>query len=316
MKKNLKLISIVAPCFNETENINELYSRVRSAIEKIDKYDFEFIIIDNASTDDTVEKIKEICFKDKRVKLIVNTRNFGHIRSPYWGLMNSSGEAVIYLASDLQDPPELIPEFIAKWESGTKVVLAIKPYSNTSILFHIIRKIYYRFLNAISEVEIIKDATGFGLYDKLVIDRIRLIGDPYPYFRGLVSELGFKIETIAFNQPRRARGISKNNFYSLYDIGMLGIVSHSLVPIRLASFIGIATGLISFLLGIIMLIMKLLYWDEMPMGVAPLGISLFFMFGLLLSFIGLLGEYIGSIHVYLRGRPVVVESERVNFDKL
>jgi dolichol-phosphate mannosyltransferase len=271
-------------------------------------------MIDNASTDSTVKKIKEICSADKRVKLIVNTRNFGHIRSPYWGLMNSSGDAVIYLASDLQDPPELIPEFIASWECGIKVVLAVKPHSNTSLFFHVIRKIYYRFLNAISEVEIIKDATGFGLYDKVVIDRIRLIGDPYPYFRGLVSELGFKIKTIIFNQPRRAQGISKNNFYSLYDIAMLGIVSHSLVPIRLASFIGIVTGLISFLMGIFMLVMKLLYWNEMPMGIAPLGISLFFMFGLLLSFIGLLGEYIGSIHSYLRGRPIVVESERVNFD--
>lgn len=307
------LISIVTPCYNEEENISELYARITKAIESLSKYQFEILFIDNASTDQTVDIIKGFCVRDPRIKLIVNNRNFGHIRSPYWGIIQSSGDATIYLASDLQDPPEYIAQFVAEWEMGWKIVLASKPVSQTNFLFHSLRKLYYRLLDRISDVDLVKDTTGFGIYDRQVLDCVRKINDPYPYLRGMICELGFPIKTIEFNQPRRVRGVSKNNFYTLYDIAMLGIVSHSLVPLRIASMLGLIIGGISFLVGLLYFVLKLIYWNSFPMGTAPLIIGIFFMFGILFVFIGLLGEYIGSIHTYVKNRPIVVEKERINF---
>ncbi len=309
-----KLISIISPTYNEIDNVEELYKRVRNVMEQFPQYQFEYLIIDNASTDGTDEKLKDIATYDQRVKLILNTRNFGHIRSPYWGIIQTMGDATVYLASDLQDPPELIPELISLWEEGNKIVLATKPVSSTNALIHALRRGYYKFLDSISDVDLIKDTTGFGIYDKLVIEKIRQIGDPYPYLRGLICELGYPIKTINFNQPPRKRGLSKNNFYTLYDIAMLGIISHSLVPIRLMSFIGMALGFLSIICGASVLVAKLLWWDSWPFGIAPLYILLFLLFGMLFVFIGLLGEYIGSIHTYLQKRPVVVEKERVGFN--
>lgn len=307
------LISIVTPCYNEEENISELYARITKAIESLSKYQFEILFIDNASTDRTVETIKGFCASDPRIKLIVNNRNFGHIRSPYWGIIQSSGIATVYLASDLQDPPEYIAKFVAEWEMGWKIVLASKPVSQTNFLFHSLRKLYYRLLDRISDVDLVKDTTGFGIYDRQVLECVRKINDPYPYLRGMICELGFPIKTIEFNQPRRVRGVSKNNFYTLYDIAMLGIVSHSLVPLRIASMLGLFIGSISFLVGLLYFVLKLIYWNSFPMGTAPLIIGIFFMFGILFVFIGLLGEYIGSIHTYVKNRPIVVEKERINF---
>jgi dolichol-phosphate mannosyltransferase len=309
-----KLISLISPCYNEGENLFELYRRVAQVIDIIEDYEFEYIIIDNASTDDSEIKLRLLASKDPRVKLIFNTRNFGHIRSPYWGLLQTKGSASIYLASDMQDPPELIPAFIDHWESGFKVVLATKPFSDTNALTHFIRKKYYNILDKISDVSIVKDTTGFGLYDRSVLDSIRKINDPYPYFRGLLDELGYKTKTLDFNQPRRMRGISKNNFYSLYDIAMLGMVSHSLIPIRLASFFGFLIGTVSIFSALIYFILKITNWNDFSVGIAPIVIGMFFMLGILMFFIGILGEYIGSIHTYLQNRPVVVERERVNFN--
>lgn len=308
-----KLISIVTPCYNEEENIAELYARISKTINSLNEYSFEILFIDNASTDNTAAAIKGLCAKDSRVKLIVNNRNFGHIRSPYWGIIQSTGVATIYLASDLQDPPEYIEQFIAEWQRGWKIVLASKPVSQTNFLFHSLRKLYYRLLDSISDIDLVKDTTGFGIYDRQVLDYVRQINDPYPYLRGLICELGFPIKTIEFNQPRRARGISKNNFYTLYDIAMLGIVSHSLVPLRIASMLGLMVGGISFFVGLLYFVLKLIYWDSFPIGMAPLIIGIFFMFGILFVSIGLLGEYIGSIHAYVKNRPIVVEKERINF---
>ena len=240
-------------------------------------------------------------------------RNFGHIRSPYWGIMQSSGVATICMASDLQDPPEIIPSFISEWEKGWRVVMAVKPRSKSNPWIHALRKFYYRFLDGISDVSLTKDATGFGLYDKSVLDQLRLICDPYPYFRGLISELGFPIKTIVFHQPQRVRGISKNNFYTLFDMAMLGIVSHSMVPIRLATILGLSMGAISLFLAIFFAIRKLLFWDAYPVGVAPMLIAIFILFSMLFVFIGILGEYIGAIHNYAKNRPIVVEKERINF---
>jgi len=308
-----KLITIVTPCFNEAENVEELYRRVSASISDLHGYDFEILFIDNASADDTVEILRKLIVHDPRIRAIVNTRNFGQVRSPYWGVMQSRGDATIYMASDLQDPPEFIPRFIKEGELGWKVVLAVKPVSETGVFFNLLRKAYYRILSRLSDVEMVKDATGFGIYDAMVLDQIRKIQDPYPYFRGLVCELGYPIKTIPFEQPRRARGISKNNILSLYDVAILGIISHSIAPIRAAGILGFIMGASSIFVAFIYIILKLIFWQEFPIGFAPLIIGFFFMFGLLFMFIGLLGEYIGSIHTYVRNRPIVVEKERINF---
>jgi dolichol-phosphate mannosyltransferase len=207
----------------------------------------------------------------------------------------------------------LIPEFIRFWEEGYKLVMATKPVSKGVAWIHALRKAYYRFLDGISDISLVADSTGFGLYDREVLDHLRQIDDPYPFLRGLICELGYEIKTIPFAQPRRLRGISKNNFYTLYDIAMLGIVSHSKVPIRIAAFAGFALGTISMFVAIVFLALKLLFWESFPLGIAPVVIGLFFLFGIQLMFIGILGEYIGSIHTYLQRRPIVVEKERINF---
>jgi len=307
------LLSIVTPCYNEQDNVDELYMRVKAAIAPLDKYKFEIIFIDNASKDDTVIKLKRLAAVDPMVKIIVNTRNFGHIRSPYHGILQSSGAATIYLASDLQDPPELIPEMIRHWEDGFKLVMATKPVSKSNALIHGLRKAYYRVLDGMSDITLTKDATGFGLYDHEVLEHLRKIEDPYPFLRGLICELGYETKVIPFEQPRRMRGISKNNFYSLYDIAMLGVVSHSKVPIRVAAFLGFFMGAVSVLVAFVFLILKLIFWNDFPLGIAPVVIGLFLLFGMQLCFIGIIGEYIASIHTYIQKRPVVVEKERINF---
>ncbi len=314
MENKRLLLSIVTPCFNEEANVDELYRRVKAAVAAIDRYEFEFIFIDNHSEDRTVEKLKALAANDFTVKLIVNTRNFGHIRSPYHGILQSRGLATIYLASDLQDPPEMIPEFIRFWEDGYKLVMASKPHSEGPALMHYMRKSYYRLLDGISDIDIVNDSTGFGLYDQVVLNQLRLLNEPYPFLRGLICELGYEIKIVPFLQARRLRGITKNNLYTLYDIAILGIVSHSKLPIRIAAFAGFALGLISLMTALVFTVLKLIYWDSFPLGSAPMLIGLFFMFGIQLMFIGILGEYVGSIQNYLQKRPLVVEKERVNFD--
>lgn len=308
-----KLISIVTPTYNEIDNINNLYSRLLKIWSIYQNYNFELIIIDNASTDGTIEKLKEIARRDKRVKVIVNNKNYGHLRSPYWAMLQAYGDAVIFMASDLQDPPETLPLFIDQWEAGYKVVLGVKPKSEANRIFHYFRKLYYRVLNAISSIELINDATGFGIYDKKVMDLIRDINDPNPYFRGLVCELGYPIKTVEFEQAKRLRGITKNNFYTLYDMAMMGFVNYSLIPMRMASLCGIILGGISFFLAIILIFIKIVWWSYIPLGVAPIAIGIFFLMGLMLIFIGLLGEYVASIIPYVKRRPVVIEAERINF---
>ena len=309
----MKKISIVTPCYNELENLPELVSRIRLAMSSLPAYDYEIVIIDNFSTDGTRDLLREMASEDLRIKVILNTRNFGHIRSPYYGLLSASGDAAIYMASDLQDPPELIAKFISEWEEGYKLVLATKPTSSENKLLHLIRKSYYRLLDKISDVAIVRDFTGFGLYDKVVLDELRKIKEPYPFLRGIICELGYSIKTVDFNQPRRQRGVSKNNFYTLYDIALLGIVSHSKVPIRLASFLGFLIGLLSFIVAFVYLIFKIIFWDSLPLGIAPILIGGSFIFGVQMFLMGILGEYIGTILTYVQNRPVVVVEERINF---
>ena len=308
-----KLISIVTPTYNESDNIELLLNRIRDVIAPLDQYDFEILVIDNCSNDGTQEKIRKLAMQDMRIKAIFNARNFGHIRSPYYGILQSTGVATIYMASDFQDPPEIIPQFIEEWEKGWRLVMAVKPASEGSPVMHFLRKTYYRLIDRISDVSILRDSTGFGLYDRKVLDNLRKINDPYPFLRGLICELGYPIKAIPFIQPRRLGGITKNNFYTLFDIAMLGIVSHSKVPIRIAALAGFILGAISILVAIYFLVMKLIFWESFPLGGAPALIGLFFLFGILLFFIGILGEYIGSIHTYIQNRPIVVEKERINF---
>jgi glycosyltransferase involved in cell wall biosynthesis len=308
-----KMMSIVTPCYNEEENIDELCQRIAAVMAPL-PYDYEHICIDNASTDSTVKKIKDIAARDKRVKLIVNARNFGHIRSPYYGILQSRGDACILIASDLQDPPEMIVEFIKKWEEGFKTVLAVKPESEESSIMFFLRKVYYRFITRISEVSLVKNATGAGLFDRVVVDVLRNINDSYPYFRGLLCEIGFPIATVPFKQPRRQRGVTKNNFYTLYDIAMLGITNHSKIPLRLMAMSGFLLSFLSLLVALIFFIAKLIYWNSFQLGSAPMLIGIFFFGAIQTFFIGVLGEYIGSIHTQVRNMPLVVEIERVNFE--
>lgn len=310
----MKLISIVTPCYNEEDNVVPLYERIRAQCALLSQYRFEHIFIDNASTDRTVERIKALAARDKNVKLIANVRNFGHIRSPLHALLQARGDAVITLASDLQDPPELIPQFVAQWEAGFKVVAGVKPQSREGFLMANLRRLFYRTVGHIADVRLIPNFTGFGLYDREVVEVVRQIGDPYPYFRGLIAEIGFPCAQVPFEQPKRLRGLTKNNFYTLYDLAMLGITSHSKVPLRLATMTGFFLAFLSLLISFGYLAAKLLFWDYFSFGLAPVLIGLFFFASVQLFFIGIVGEYVGAIHTQVLNRPLVVERERVNFD--
>jgi polyisoprenyl-phosphate glycosyltransferase len=309
----MKLISIITPCFNEEDNVHELHSRLVSVRQQLPGYDFEHIFIDNASTDQTVERVKEIISFDPAVRLIVNSRNFGHIRSPYYGILQGAGDAVVCMASDLQDPPELIPDMVRAWESGYRVVAGVKRRSRESKAMWLIRSAYYRLARKMADVQLLEHFTGFGLYDRSVIDILRTLDDRYPYFRGLVAEIGFEVARVPYDQPGRERGITKNNFYTLYDMAMLGITSHSKIPIRLATMVGFALSIISFLISLTYLILKLVLWDRFQLGTAPLLIGMFFLGSVQIFFIGLIGEYVAAIHTQVLRRPLVVERERVNF---
>jgi glycosyltransferase involved in cell wall biosynthesis len=310
----MKCITIMMPCFNEEGNVRELHRRVVDVTQSLSgQYAFDFLFIDNASTDQTVDILRELVAEDNRVKVIVNARNFGHIRSPHHALLQAEGDAVVCMASDLQDPPELIPEFLAKWEEGYRVVVGVKSKSEESFLFYLLRSFYYKTLRRLSDIELIEHFTGFGLYDRRVIQVLRTLDDPYPYFRGLIADLGFRSAKIPFTQPQRKRGITKNNFYTLFDIAMLGLTSHSKVPLRLATFSGFISGVLSFLVGLFYLGYKLANWNGFTVGLAPLVIGLFFFASIQLVFLGVVGEYVGAIHTQIQKRPLVVEAERINF---
>jgi polyisoprenyl-phosphate glycosyltransferase len=313
----MPFVSVVTGCYNEEENVRELYDRVcRVFKEQLPDFSFELVIIDNASEDRTVEILKGIAGSDHRVKVIVNNRNFGALRSGYHAMLQARGDAVVAMASDLEDPPELIPQFLRKWQEGYQIVLAQKRSSEDLALFRFLRKLYYHVVTRLSETPLVKDATGFGVYDRQVIEDIRKIGDPYPYFRGLICELGYSRYLIPFDKPTRKRGITKNNFYTLYDLAMLGITNHSKVPLRLATFAGFCTAILSFLIALGYLVYKLLFWTQFQVGMAPVVMGIFFIGSVQLFFIGILGEYIGSIYTQVLKRPPVIERERINFDTL
>ena len=309
----MKLISIITPCYNEEENVEDVYREVKKVFDSLKGYTYEHIFIDNASKDKTVSILKDIAKDDKNVKVIINTRNFGHIRSPYHALLQAKGDAVISIVADLQDPPQKIIEFLKKWEEGYKIVIGIKTHSEESAIMFGGRKIFYTLISKLSDVELIRNFTGFGLYDKKVIDIIRNLDDPYPYFRGIIADIGFDVAKIEYKQPARKRGITKNNFYTLYDIAMLGITNHSKVPLRLAAMVGFSLSIISLFVACGYLIYKLIFWKSFSVGIAPVVIGLFFFASVQLFFLGLVGEYIGSIHTQVLKRPLVIEKERINF---
>lgn len=311
----MKLISIVTPCYNEEDNVKELYSQVRSVFESLDEsYAYEHIFIDNASKDRTVSILKEIAKEDRNVKIIVNARNFGHIRSPYHGLLQARGDAVIMLVADFQDPPSIVTNFIKKWEEGYKIVVGVKNKSEENPIMFAIRKLYYNLIGKYADTEQIKNFTGFGLYDKDFVDILRNLDEPYPYFRGLITEIGFEVAKVEFVQPKRKKGKTKNNFYTLYDMAMLGFVNHSKVPLRMATFIGFSVAIFSLLVALSYFIYKLIFWQSFQVGMAPMVIGVFFFAAVQLFFIGIIGEYIGAIYTQVKNRPLVIEKERINFD--
>jgi glycosyltransferase involved in cell wall biosynthesis len=309
----MKKISFVTPCYNEEENVEAVYNKVKSIMNDYLGYEYEHIFIDNDSTDRTISILKKLALLDKNLKIIINIRNFGHIRSPYYGILQASGDAIISLVSDLQDPPELIVDFLNHWENGYKIVVGIKDKSDESKFMFFVRGVFYNFIDKISDNKQIKNFTGFGLYDKSFIDVLRQINEPYPYFRGLVSELGFSIKKINYTQPTRFKGKTKNNFYTLYDMAMLGFVSHSKVPLRLSSFLGFSVSILCFLLALIYFIYKLLFWNNFQLGLGPMVIGLFFFGGVQLFFLGIIGEYISVIFTHAKNRPLIIEKERINF---
>lgn len=310
-----RLLSVVAACFNEEDNVEELYRQVRAQFEAIDRYDYELIFIDNCSTDGTVAVLKRLAAADRNVKVIVNARNFGHVRSPMHAILQARGDAIIAMASDLQDPPSFITELITRWEEGYPVVLCIKNASEESPLMFWLRKRYYALVERLSSIETIQNFTGFGLYDRRVIEEVRRFGDPYPYFRGMIAEIGLKRYEIPYVQPGRKSGITKNNWYTLYDLAMLGITNLSKVPLRLVAGLGFVTAAGSLVVALAYLFYKLVFWSEFELGLAPVVIGLFFLGAVQLIALGIIGEYIGSVHTTVQNRPYVTERERINFDE-
>jgi polyisoprenyl-phosphate glycosyltransferase len=310
----MKSISIITACRNEEENVEALYLAVREIMAGLGRYRYEHIFIDNASEDRTVEIVKRLGAADHNVKLIVNSRNFGQVGSPMHALTQARGDAIIGLVADFQDPPELIPELIEAWEDGYAMVLCIKRASAENPVMFSLRKRYYRLINQLSSLETFENFTGFGLFDRKVVDQVIAFGDPQPYFRGLIAEIGLPHKKVFYDQPARERGRTKNNFFTLFDLAMLGLINHSKVPLRLMTFLGFAGAGASFLAGLAFLVYKLLFWAHFSVGVAPLVIGLFFGFSVQLAFMGMLGEYVGAIHTQLQRRPYAIERERMNFE--
>lgn len=310
-----KVVTILTPCFNEEASISECYQRLRSVMDsESDRYDVEFLFIDNCSVDNTVDVLRKIAASDRRVKVIVNSRNFGQSKSPFYGILQSSGDALITMVADLQTPPELIPELLRKWERGSPIVVAVRTAASEGRLVRFARSLFYYWIKKISMVEQIPNFVGFGLFDKRILEILRDFDDPTPYFRGMISEIGFEKSVVEYVQPLRKHGKSRHTLFDLIDYAVLGFVNYSQVPLRLMTVVGFLASLISFLVMIVFIVVKVIWWNQIPMGVAPILVCMCFFASLQFLFLGILGEYVGAIHERLKRRPLVIEKERINFD--
>ncbi len=310
-----KKICVVVPCYNEEYNLQEFYERLQKVFKQLPQYNFEIIVADNKSTDNSRSILRELASRDPHFKVILNSSNFGTVRSSHNAFIATRGDAVITIVSDLQEPPELILDFIKKWEEGYKIVCAIKNKSKENVVMFLIRKFYYSLLALTSKTKLLHNFSGFGLYDRQFVDAVRKYNDPYPYIRGLVSEIGLKRVELPFVQEKRKHGKSSYNFFSYYDQAMNGLVNHTLLPLRMAVFIGFVLTVCSFFAAFIYFIFKILYWDTFTLGLAPLVIGLFFFSAIQLIFIGIIGEYLGAVWTQVKNKPLVIEEERINFDQ-
>lgn len=310
----MKKISILVPCYNEEENVIPLSNALVEMLQKdLSSYDYEIVFIDNCSKDSTRDKLRVICRKNPKIKAVLNAKNFGQFNSPYYGMLQTTGDCVVLMCCDFQDPIEMVPEFVKSWEEGYKIVSAIKTTSKENKIMRFLRSCYYKLIKKMSDVEQIEHFTGFGLYDRSFIEILRELDDPTPFLRGIVAELGYKRKDIAYEQQKRRAGKTHNNWYSLYDAAMLSFTSYTKIGLRIATIGGFLCAGISFIIAIIYLVYKLTHWYSFSAGVAPLIIGLFMMGGIQLFFVGLLGEYIMSINTRVMKRPLVVEEERINF---
>ena len=308
-----KLVSIMIPCYNEEENIAAITDAVVAQMEQLPQYDYEVLCIDNCSTDNTRPLLREICAKNKKIRAILNVKNFGQFNSPYYGICQCSGDCVIPICADFQDPVELIPEFLKYWEEGYQIVCGVKKSSKENPFMYKLRTVYYKLIKRFSEVDQIEHFTGFGLYDRSFLDVLRKLDDPTPFIRGIVAELGGRRKEVPYEQPLRRAGKTHNNWYTLYDAAMLSVTSYTKVGMRVAVFGGMIMAFLSLLVGLVYLVMKLIYWDRFDAGQAPTVIIVSLMCSILLAFMGFLGEYISAINVRMMHRPLVVEEERINF---
>ena len=310
----MKKISVVIPCYNEEGNVKRISEAVINIFNNsLSSYDYEIVFIDNDSKDKTREFIRELCSQNQKIKAIFNVKNFGQFNSPYYGLLQSTGDASILMACDFQEPVELIPQFVNAWAEGYKIAIGVKSESHEPFVLRTLKNIYYEISKRFSSIEQIKMFTGFGLYDRDFINILKTIDDPTPFFRGLVAEYGYKIKTFYYDQGVRTAGKTSNNFYTLYDGAMLSFTSYTKIGLRIATFIGLVAMVFSFIVGVVYLIMKLLWWDRFPAGMIPILIGMLFLGSVQIFFIGIIGEYILSINTRVMKHPMVVEEERINF---
>ena len=309
----MKKISVLVPCYNEEENVIAISEAIIKELTKLEKYDYELVFIDNCSKDNTRNLIQDLCKKNKKIKAIFNCKNFGQFNSPYYGMLQTTGDCTILMCADFQDPVEMIPKFIKEWENGYKIVIGIKNKSKENKIMYFLRSCYYKIISKMSETEIIEHFTGFGLYDQKFIQVLKTLDDSKPFLRGIVAELGYERKEIPYEQPKRRAGKTHNNFYTLYDAAMLSFTSYTKAGLRLATFIGVFIAAISFIIGLVYLILKIIYWDRYAAGTTPILIGMFFLGAIQLFFIGFLGEYILAINSRIMKRPLVVEEKRINF---
>lgn len=311
----MKKISVMIPCFNEEENVRPMSEAITDLFEKqLPQYDYELLFIDNNSTDQTRPILRDICARNRKIKAIFNAKNFGQFNSPYYGMLQTTGDCTITMVCDFQDPVELIPQYVEAWEQGYKIVIGVKTSSKENPIMYHLRSLYYKTLRKFSSVEQIEHFTGSGLYDKSFMQVCRDLKDPTPFMRGIVAELGYKIKKIPYEQPQRRAGKTHNNLYTLYDAAMLSFTSYTKVGIRLATILGVVIGTLSMVVGIVYLVLKLMFWSQFSAGIAPLVIGMFLLGGIQLVFLGFIGEYVLTINQRVMNRPLVIEEERINFD--